>query len=334
MKQISKNELQSHQNTPGDGWYIIEAAGQHPAVSKKGYDYIQNLTPEVLGAIAEAGVPEEGIFVDVEHESLDGGSTAARGWVKELALCEGDLAARIEWTPEGLPLVRGKVYKHFSTVYFIPPVEKDGVLIEPQKLEGLTLTNQPNNEEGQEPISNRKKTSPCVQGNNQTQYDNNMNPELLKAMSLPENATEEEAIARAQEMAQELADLRAAADKAADAEADALINSEAAQAGVELTEEEKKEVKDEIVSNRKHGLRFLEVLCNSKKKPAATETTATRRYPSKSAAEIAANRKPAESLSKRICDRAAEICANSKKAGKHMGFWEAESIAARELGEA
>lgn len=72
------------------------------------------------------------------------------------------------------------------------------------------------------------------------------------------------------------ADLRTAADNAADAEADALINSEAAQAGVELTEEEKKEVKDEIVSNRKHGLRFLEVLCNSKKKPAA-ETTATPR---------------------------------------------------------
>lgn len=330
MKTISEKELENGKELPGDGWFIIEAAGQHPAVSQKGFEFTQNLTPAVLARIAAAGVPEEGLFVDVEHESLEGGSSAARGWVKELAMCNGNLAARIEWTAEGLPLIQGKVYKHFSTVYHLPLIEQDGAVVEPQRLNGLTLTNLPNNERGQEPITNRKKTSPCTQGNNQTKTNNTMNPELLQAMGLPENATEEEAIARAQGMAQELADLRAAADKAADAEADALINSEAAQAGVELTEEEKKEVKDEIVSNRKHGLRFLEVLCNSKKKTAAPAAN-TRRYPGKPAEEVLKNRKPAESRAQRIVARANEICANSKQQGKKMGFWEAKAIAEREL---
>lgn len=341
MKTISEKELENGKELPGDGWFIIEAAGQHPAVSQKGFEFTQNLTPEVLARIAAAGVPEEGLFVDVEHESLEGGSSAAKGWVKELAMCNGNLAARIEWTAEGLPLIQGKVYKHFSTVYHLPLIEQDGAVVEPQRLNGLTLTNLPNNERGQEPITNRaaargfgvasrKKTSPCTQGNNQTKTNNTMNPELLKALGLPEDATEEEAIARAQEMAQELADLRTAAETAAEAEADSLINSEAAQAGVELTDEEKQEVKEELLGNRKHGLRFLEVLCNSKKKTAAPAAN-TRRYPGKPAEEVLKNRKPAESRAQRIVARANEICANSKQQGKKMGFWEAKAIAEREI---
>lgn len=330
MKTISEKELENGKELPGDGWYMIEAAGQHPAVSQKGFEFTQNLTPAVLARIAAAGVPAEGLFVDVEHESLEGGSSAAKGWVKELAMCNGNLAARIEWTAEGLPLIQGKVYKHFSTVYHLPLIEQDGAVVEPQRLNGLTLTNLPNNERGQEPITNRKKTSPCTQGNNQTNTNNTMNPELLKALGLPEDATEEEVVARAAEMAQELADLRTAAETAAEAEADSLINSEAAQAGVELTDEEKQEVKEELLGNRKHGLRFLEVLCNSKKKTAAIDATA-RRYPGKPAEEVLKNRKPAESRAQRIVARANEICANSKQQGKKMGFWEAKAIAEREL---
>lgn len=93
MKTISAKELESSKKTPGNGWYIIEAAGVFPKVLGEDVTVTENLAPEVLAAVAEAGVPAEGLFVDVEHESLDGGSTAAKGWVKELALCGDDLAA-------------------------------------------------------------------------------------------------------------------------------------------------------------------------------------------------------------------------------------------------
>lgn len=112
MKEITRKDL-NNPETPGDGWYIIEAAGQHPHG-----EIMQNLTPEVLARVAAAGVPPEGVPVDKDHMSLQQDKTTeAMGWVRELALCEGNLAARIEWTPPGLALVQGKVYKHFSTVF-------------------------------------------------------------------------------------------------------------------------------------------------------------------------------------------------------------------------
>lgn len=117
----------------------------------------------MLARIAAAGVPEEGLFVDVEHESLEGGSSAAKGWVKELAMCNGNPAARIEWTHEGLPLIQGKVYKHFSTVYHLPLIEQEGAVEEPQRLNGLTLTNLPNNDA--ERTHFILKCEPFVQGN-------------------------------------------------------------------------------------------------------------------------------------------------------------------------
>ena len=52
MKEITQNELNSPE-APGDGWYIIEASGQHPHG-----EIMQNLTPAVLARVAAAGVPD------------------------------------------------------------------------------------------------------------------------------------------------------------------------------------------------------------------------------------------------------------------------------------
>lgn len=50
MKEISENELEG-QEMPGDGWFIIEAAGQHSA-RIDGQRFMQNLTAEVLAGVA------------------------------------------------------------------------------------------------------------------------------------------------------------------------------------------------------------------------------------------------------------------------------------------
>ena len=163
MKQISKEDLQPA-TTPGDGWFIIEAAGQH-ATRRGEVEFTQNLSPEVLAGIVEAGVPSEGLPIDRDHLSLDArNSTEALGWVRELAMCGGDLAGRIEWTPLGLPLIQGRVYKHFSTVYPPPGEQLAGGEYRPERLIGLALTNQPNNKEGQPPITNSRERVGEVRG--------------------------------------------------------------------------------------------------------------------------------------------------------------------------
>lgn len=147
MKTITREELAS-QETPGDGWYVIEAAGDHPHrypdENGQELEFMLHVPPEVLEAVAGAGVPEDGLLVDKDHLSHDlDKSTEAYGWVRELAVCEGDLAARIEWTPLGRPLVEGKVYKHFSTEYGFSLEEARSGSVSPTRLIGLALTNRP-----------------------------------------------------------------------------------------------------------------------------------------------------------------------------------------------
>ena len=72
-----------------------------------------------IEAIVEAGVPAEGLLVDKDHLSHDmSQSTEALAWVRELAACPReddagsyDLAAWLELTASGRPLIAGKVYR-------------------------------------------------------------------------------------------------------------------------------------------------------------------------------------------------------------------------------
>lgn len=223
MKEISPNELNSPEK-PGDGWYIIESAGQHPHG-----EIMQNLTPEVLARVAAAGVPAEGLPVDKDHLSYqEDKTTEAMGWVRELAMCAGNLAARIEWTPPGLALVQGKVYKHFSTVY--PGAAEGCTMYEPERLIGLALTNQPNNAAGQPPITNshanifqpKQGAEAKTQTNTQTKT---MNPTILAKLGLAEGATDEEIIAAIDSLRAQVAEAQNAAADAAAAEADIIAKT-------------------------------------------------------------------------------------------------------------
>ena len=62
MKEITAKDLQP-MDSPADGWYIIEAAGDHPdhtTLDGKRVDFVQHLTPDVIEIIAAVGVPQEG----------------------------------------------------------------------------------------------------------------------------------------------------------------------------------------------------------------------------------------------------------------------------------
>lgn len=68
MKTITEKELQSAAEAPGNGWFIIEAAGDHPHTypddDGKELEFVLHVPSEALEAVAAAGVPGEGLLVD------------------------------------------------------------------------------------------------------------------------------------------------------------------------------------------------------------------------------------------------------------------------------
>ncbi len=394
MKEIAKSEVENPE-APGDGWFIIEAAGRH-ATRRGEVEFTQNLSPEVLAGIVEAGVPAEGLPIDRDHLSLDErNSTEALGWVRELAMCDGDLAGRIEWTPLGLPLIQGRVYKHFSSVYPPPGEQLAGGEYMPERLIGLALTNQPNNKEGQPPITNSRErvgevrgtrlrscgatprqandpsspigyaeagevrmenSAPAAQeweedeagylwpredfseGEVPEEAENNKNeeptmysPELLSALGLTEGATEADVLAAVQKLKQSAEVANAAVKKAEAAEAEAVINAAERENGVELSEEEKEEAKQHIITNRAHGLKYVGLLCRDKRPAAAAAAEQpvanTRRYAGKMPL---VNRSVPEDGEKAIANRAQQLCDEARAAGKHLGYFTAVEMARTE----
>ena len=326
MKTITLEDLQPMVQ-PGDGWYHIERWGDHPQQTADGKKYIQVIDDEAVQAIVTAEVPEEGILVDVEHISVSAErDTRAYGWVRELAGLpteEGlQLCARIEWTPLGLPLVRDRIYKHFSTVYSVELcADLGGGRLRPLKLVGLSLTNQPNNP-GQRPITN----SQAVPINN-TNQKNNMEElkKIAAKLGLPEDATLDQVLAT-------LDDLMKAEQEAAEAEAETLLNSEDLK---DLPDEARKDLKEELLTNRDLGLKMLKLLTNRKgggAPPATAPRYARNGYRPETRATRGAGGMGTD-RAKLLVNTARDIQAQEKAARRPCSFWKAKNLAKVRLGQ-
>jgi phage I-like protein len=163
---------------PGDGWYQIEAAGEHP---NRRAGVIQVLDAAACQSIvnrfnAEAAQPGfAGMLIDHEHFKHDQDKeTVAYGWLGQLQNRADGIYGQIRWTDTGKKAVDGGDYRFFSTEYDQADLEdvaaprqsaaNDGSgpraatnpvrHVRPLKLDGLTLTNV-NNNKGQKPITNR-----------------------------------------------------------------------------------------------------------------------------------------------------------------------------------
>ena len=332
MKTIERTDLVP-MDAPGDGWYHIESNEEHPA-KREGGDIVQVLDNAAMQAIVAAGVPEEGIPIDADHRGVPGVAevpdTAAAGWVRELALFDDgagnmQLAGRIEWTPPGLELVAGRVYKHFSTVYRVDDEELaeglGGNRYRPLVLLGLALTNNPNNRMGQRPITNGLPNNlpPATGvGENPTKNENqDMNEleDIKKALGLAPEATAADCVAA-------IESIKGEAAAAADSEAETLLNSEGLS---DLPEEEKKEIKEGLVTNR--GLAMMTIRAFKERKAqsaAAAEPQA--RY-----AKAGTPRTGAKSTGSTIINRAKEIQKAERAAGRTCSFWKAHGMAKNEL---
>ena len=331
MKTIEKTDLVP-MDAPADGWYHIESNEEHPA-QREGGEIVQVLDNEAMQAIVAAGVPEEGIPIDADHRGVPGVAevpdTAAAGWVRELALFDDgagnmQLAGRIEWTPPGLELVAGRVYKHFSTVYRVDDEELaeplGGNRYRPLVLLGLALTNNPNNRMGQRPITNGLPSNlpPATGvGENPNKNENTTMNELediKKALGLAPEATAADCVAA-------IESIKGEAAAAADSEAETLLNSEGLS---DLPEEDKKEIKEGLVTNR--GLAMVTIRAFKERKQQAAAAEPQARY-----AKAGTPRTGAKSTGSTIINRAKEIQKAERAAGRTCSFWKAHGMAKNEL---
>jgi phage I-like protein len=148
---------------PADGWYQIEAKGEHPNRRAGIVQVIDDLAGQSIAErfnaeAAEAGFA--GMLIDHEHFKHDEDKeTVAYGWLAALQNRADGIYGQIRWTDTGRKSVDGGDYRFFSTEY--DPADltilnrgESPQRVRPMCLDGLTLTNA-NNNKGQKPITNR-----------------------------------------------------------------------------------------------------------------------------------------------------------------------------------
>lgn len=149
---------------PADGWYQIEPKGTHPN-REAGVDQVIDDTAcsaivNRFNADADAGKLPQGreLLIDHEHfKEQHDQETIAYGWLQRLQNRADGIYGKIRWTAVGQAAVDGGNYRFFSSEYDPKDLVALGGSpphIRPMRLDGLTLTNMPNNKGGK-PITNR-----------------------------------------------------------------------------------------------------------------------------------------------------------------------------------
>jgi hypothetical protein len=168
MRPIILNREFQH---PADGWYQIETPGKHlnteagvlQVIDDTAVNSIVNrFNQEADDYKQKNGKPFPGMVIDHEHFKHQADKeTRAYGWLMRLENRGGIPFGQIDWTNTGKPAIDGGDYRYFSTEYdprdlVVLNKGQKPMRIRPMRLDGLSLTNAPNNIGGA-PITNRLK---------------------------------------------------------------------------------------------------------------------------------------------------------------------------------
>ena len=150
-------------------------------------------------AVAEASLSDRtDLPVDwnhaIEYKAPYGGDAPAAGWIHKLAVRQGSIWGRVEWTARGKQSVESKEYRYLSPVFL-----HDRESLDIQRLTSVSLTNRPNLDLG---------------ALNQEERENNMNflKLICTALGLAETSTEEQVLEKVKVVK---TDLETAANRAA-----------------------------------------------------------------------------------------------------------------------
>lgn len=156
---------------PTDGWYQIEAKGDHP---NRAAGVVQVIDDEATQSIvnrfnadAAAGNLRHGNEMLIDHEHFSDQpdkESRAYGWLQQLQNRADGMYGQIRWSKTGKEAVDGGDYRFFSTEYAPADLKvlndgKSPRRVRPLRLDGLSLTNM-NNNRGQKPITNRDPNFP------------------------------------------------------------------------------------------------------------------------------------------------------------------------------
>lgn len=186
--------------TSPDGWIMLAPYGDHPHA-----EGLQRLDQAAARSMVERwqarGAPE--LPIDFDHRTYTrSDDTESAGWVQELAARDDGLWGRVRWSDSGESALRGGRYRQLSPTWTVrtQTSEDNGAtrILQPVELMDVALTNQPNLK-GLPMLSNTRGSAP-----KQIQNEKPMT-ELLNALGLKPEATEQEALAA-------VADLKAKSD--------------------------------------------------------------------------------------------------------------------------
>lgn len=170
--------LKGDQVDVGGAPEIISVLPMGHVISQKGeFDVDESSLESMKRQIAQRGVD---LVVDYEHQTLSGERAPAAGWVKELLLEDGQIKARVEWTPPARQYLENKEYRYLSPVVNVRESDRKVT-----GLHSLALTNTPAIE-GMAPIVN----SLTFEGGNTNMEE--LIKKLAELFGMGEDTTEEQ----------------------------------------------------------------------------------------------------------------------------------------------
>lgn len=120
------------------------------------------------------------IVIDYEHQTLEDVEAPAGGWIKDIILQDGAIAAKVEWTPKAEEYLKNKEYRYLSPVVLVRKSDNKAVV-----LHSVALTNTPAID-GMFAIVNSINIDELEGGNDMDLK------KLAALLGLPEDATEEQ----------------------------------------------------------------------------------------------------------------------------------------------
>lgn len=137
------------------------------------------------------------IVIDYEHQTLKDVQAPAGGWIKDLFLKDGAVAAKVEWTPAARKYLENKEYKYLSPVVLVRKLDGKAT-----QLHSVALTNSPAIS-GMYPIVNSLDIEVEFEGGN----DMDLLKQIAALLGLGDGATQDDVL-------KAINDLKAAAGNA------------------------------------------------------------------------------------------------------------------------
>lgn len=176
---------------PGDElpeWYTIFAAGEVEVEGEGKY-----LVNKAAFDLVKAGIDRRGVDIvfDYEHQTIYGGKAPAAGWARDWRWTEGvGIEAKIDWTEEARVYLAKGEYRYYSPVFYVR--EADNLLV---AVHSVALTNAPKTNHLQPLLAKLG-----AELEEELEESMTLLQMLVAALKMPENSTDDQVVAKIQEL--------------------------------------------------------------------------------------------------------------------------------------